>query len=171
MEAPTEPTRIVIVAGVTGSGKTTVGRALAGHLGWRFCDADDLHSAENVARMQRGLPLDDAMRAPWLDAIRRVMERALDQGERMVVACSALKAQYRARLADGLPGVRFVFLTAPEAVLYDRVAHREGHFAGPALLESQLETLELPEDAFTVDARAGVAQIVETICRRLDLRP
>lgn len=167
---PAEPPLVVILAGVTGSGKTTVGQALAKRLGWDFRDADDLHSAESVERMRSGQPLNDELRRPWLDRVRELIEGAIRDRRPAVVACSALKADYRARLAGGLPDVAFVMLTAPPAVLRDRVARRTGHFAGAELVDSQLETLEPPANALTVDARHGVDEIVATICAALHLR-
>ena len=159
----TPETMAVIVTGVTGVGKTTVGRALALRLGWQFHDADDLHSPENVERMRRGEPLNDELRAPWLTRVREVIEYAIGDRAPVVIACSALKDRYRRRLSDGLPGVRFVFLTAPTEVLQARVAERLGHFVSPALLDSQLEELEPPVDAITVDARLEVEEIVDWI--------
>ena len=153
----------VIVTGVTGVGKTTIGRALALRLGWQFHDADDLHSPENVERMGRGEPLNDALRQPWLTRVRAVIERAIRDRAPVVIACSALKDRYRRLLSDGLPGVRFVFLTAPPEVLRERIAARRGHFVSPALLGSQLEELEPPVDAITVDARLDVDAIVDRI--------
>ena len=159
----TPETMAVIVTGVTGVGKTTIGRALALRLGWQFHDADDLHSPENVERMRRGEPLNDELRAPWLTRVRDVIERAIRDGEPVVIACSALKERYRRRLSDGLPEVRFVFLTTPPDVLQGRIAARRGHFVSPALLHSQLADLEPPVDAITVDARLEVEEIVNWI--------
>ena len=160
-------TVVVIVCGPTGSGKTTVGRALAERLGWTFHDADDLHSPENVERMRTGAPLTDELRRPWLVRVRRVIEEALERGERAVIACSALKASYREILSGGLTGVSYVFLIAPEAVLRSRLDARQGHFAGAALLESQLSALEVPPDALTLDATRPVDEIVERVARVL----
>jgi gluconokinase len=155
--------RVVILMGVTGSGKSTVARALADRLDWPFCDADDLHSPENIERMRQGISLDDRLREPWLIRIRQTIESALARQESIVVACSALKERYRVVLADGLEAVRFVHLTAPEAVLRDRLQHRPDHFAGTSLLDSQLASLEPPVDALTLDATLPVQQLVDLI--------
>jgi len=130
----------VVVMGVTGSGKTTVGSALAAEFGVAFADGDDLHPAANIAKMTAGTPLTDDDRWPWLDAVGGWL--AQHDG---VVACSALKRSYRDRLRDAAPGTVFVHVAAPQSVLEERVAARlvkEGHFAGPGLLASQYEALE-----------------------------
>ena len=162
-----EPTEhracVVVITGVSGSGKSTVGRALAERLSWRFHDADDLHSPENVERMRRGLPLTDAMRAPWLARVRRVIEAAIHDGAGAVIACSALKARYRTFLSDGVPHVRFVFLNASRDLLLQRLSNRRDHFAGPKLLDSQIDALEPPADALTLDASRPVAELVDAI--------
>jgi gluconokinase len=138
---------------------------LAQSLGWRFLDADDFHSGENVDRMHRGIALTDADREPWLAAVRSALSAALARNERVVLACSALKEQYRRALvpSHAEASVRFVYLRADERVLRERLAHREGHYAGPALLASQLRTLEEPSSALWVDASRTPAEIVERI--------
>lgn len=160
---PSSRPLVVVISGVSGSGKTTVGRTLATDLGWAFHDADDLHSAENVARMRQGLPLDDAMREPWLLRVRAVIEDAIRNGTGAVVACSALKAKYRRILSEGLEPVRFVFLDAGRELLQHRLTSRAGHFAGPALIDSQLAALEPPHKALTLDASRPVPELVSAI--------
>jgi len=159
---------IVLLMGVTGSGKTTVGRLLAAELGWTFVEGDDFHPRANVEKMHRGEPLDDADRAPWLRALRRRIDELVADGRSAVVACSALKATYRAVLATGRPEVRFVHLKAPRELIDDRLRHRVGHFMPPALLASQLDTLEEPADALVVDAAPAPAAVVATIRRGLN---
>jgi len=155
--------RVVILSGVAGSGKTTVGQALARRLGWRFHDADDLHAPASIARMRHNLPLDDAQRQPWLLRVRSVIENAVRDGAGGVIACSALKERYRRTLAGGLSGVRFVFLTGDPQLLHQRLEQRAGHFAGPALLDTQLAALEPPDDALTLDVAVPVDALVERI--------
>jgi gluconokinase len=141
----------VVLMGVSGSGKTTVGRVLASRLGWTFLDADDFHSPESVEKMRRGEALTDADRGPWLHALAAEIRGRLEGGESVVLACSALKASYRDVLyVDGR--VRFAFLRADPSLLRQRLAGRSGHYFNPGLLKSQLETLEPPEDALVLDA-------------------
>jgi gluconokinase len=149
---------IVVVMGVSGAGKTTVGEALAAALSWQFVEADDLHSPENRAKMRGGDPLDDADRAPWLQAVAARMRELKDA----VVACSALRERYRTvlRVRDD---VRFVFLDVPRAVLGKRLAHRKGHYMPPSLLPSQLGTLERPDNALTLDGTKPVDAVVAEI--------
>jgi gluconokinase len=144
--------------GVSGAGKTTIGQALAAALGWPFVEADELHPPANVAKMARGEPLDDADRAPWLEAVAARM-RALDDG---VIACSALRERYRDVLRVR-PDVRFILLDVPRALLEQRLAARRGHFMPPSLLPSQLATLERPADAIVIDGAPPVAAQVAAI--------
>src|SRR5262245_626396 len=153
--------------GVTGSGKTTVGRMLAEQLGWTFVGGDVLHPRSDVEKMRRGEPLTDADRLPWLRALRASIDALAAAGRSAVVTCSALHQSYRDLLANGRPEVRFVWLTAPAEVLRDRLEHRHGHFMPPSLLESQLETLEAPADVPAFDARPAPAAIVAAIRERL----
>ena len=160
---------IVVVMGVSGSGKTTVGRALADALGWEFFDADDYHSAANVAKMRSGTPLTDADRAPWLQTLHDLLGRLLAERRSAVLAASALRAAYRDVIAGGRAGIEFVHLTGSPELLRSRLAHRTGHFAKADLLDSQLATLETPADAFTVDVAPPPAAIVATIRRGLKI--
>ena len=135
---------ILIVAGVSGSGKTTVGALVAGRLHWRFADADTFHSEANVAKMRAGIPLTDADREPWLQAITSWMDDRIAAGQSAVITCSALKRAYRDRLLAGRPTATMVFLQVSRAVLDQRLLARAGHFFPEKLLDSQLATLEPP---------------------------
>jgi gluconokinase len=161
---------IVIVAGVSGSGKTTVGALLAGRLGWRFADADDFHPAANVEKMRAGIPLTDEDRWPWLRAIAAWMDERIAGGENAVVACSALKRPYRDLLLDGRPQARMVFLTLDRDVLARRLAARHGHFFPEQLLGTQFVDMEPPEPDERVltmvpagDPQATVEEIIALV--------
>ena len=163
---------ILIVAGVSGSGKTTVGAMLAGHLHWAFADGDDFHPAANIEKMRAGIPLTDADRWPWLRAIAAWMDERIAQDEPAVIPCSALKRSYRDILLTGRPGARLVFLAVDREVLATRLAARHAHFFPAQLLSSQLDTLEPPqpdERTVTVIEHAAdqpaktVASIVELL--------
>jgi carbohydrate kinase (thermoresistant glucokinase family) len=160
---------VVFIIGAAGAGKTTVGQTLARELGWRFVEGDDYHAPESIAKMRDGIPLNDADRAPWLARLHAVAATAIDRREHAVIACSALKQRYRELLRGTLRGVRFVFLEAGEPTLRGRLEQRSHHFAGPALLASQIADLEEPADAVTVDATRPVAEIVATIRYELGL--
>jgi gluconokinase len=136
---------IVIVAGVSGSGKTTVGAMLAGRLGWRFSDGDDFHPAANIEKMRAGIPLTDEDRWPWLRAIGTWMDGEIARGEPAVIACSALKRSYRDLLLGGRPGARMIFLTVDREALARRLTARHGHFFPEQLLGTQFDTLEPPQ--------------------------
>ncbi len=161
---------IVIVMGVTGAGKTTVGNLLAHELGWKFADADSFHSAANKEKMARGIALDDADRAPWLAAMRTAIVEWAAHHENVVLACSALKRGYRETLAIG-PEVKFVYLKGSYEAIYQRLLSRHGHFATEAILRSQFETLEEPSesDAIVVDVTNAPEDIVAEIRERLNL--
>jgi gluconokinase len=160
---------IIVIMGPAGAGKTTVGRALAGAQGWPFVDGDDVHTPAAVAKMRAGIPLTDVERAPWLTSLHDILAATLDRRGHVVLACSALKERYREALRGGLRSVRFVYLKADEQMLARRLADRGGHFAGPALLTSQLADLEEPADALTVDATEPPDRIVAIIRREFGL--
>ena len=155
--------------GVAGSGKTTVGRQLAAELGWPYHEADDFHSPANKEKMGRGLPLDDADRAPWLVTIRAAMDECRTAGRSAVFSCSALKESYRRVLLDGAAGVSLVCLSGDREVLLARLQQRPGHYMKPAMLESQLAILEPPADALVLDVQQTPAELVAEIKRALSL--
>jgi gluconokinase len=154
---PRDRRPLVVVMGVEGAGKTTVGRRLADELGVEFIDGDDEHSPAAKERMAAGIPLDDATRAPWLDQLDAILREHESSG--LVLACSALTPAYRQRLTRGVADVAFVALVAPRDVLLERIADRRGHFAGTDLLDSQLATLEL-DDVKTVDTTGSLEEVV-----------
>ena len=162
---------IIVVMGVTGAGKTTVGSALAAALDWRFVDGDTLHPAANVERMRAGISLTDADREPWLAALHALIVQAAGRRDSLVLACSALKERYRVALAGDGRGIRFVYLKLPERVAAARAAHRPGHFASPAIVPGQFAALEEPSaaDALIVDATAPPERLVAEIRAELGL--
>lgn len=164
--APDAPAKILVVMGVSGVGKTAVGRAVAERLGWAFQEGDALHPEANIKKMSAGDPLADADRRPWLEAVAAWIDRQHTAKAYGVITCSALKRAYRDTIAGGRPEVRLVYLTAQENVIAARLAARVGHFMPPGLLRSQLETLEEPaadEHPIVVDAALPVEAIVDTV--------
>ena len=159
--------RAVVVMGVAGAGKTHIGSALADALGWRFEDGDDFHPAHNKAKMAAGTPLDDDDRWPWLDTLRARLGAAVATDAGLVLACSALKASYRARLGEGDPALAFLFLDGDKELIAARLAERRGHYMPPALLDSQLATLEPPSHALRVDIAAPPEQVVAAALAQL----
>jgi gluconokinase len=156
---------IILVMGVTGSGKTTVGKMLASRLGWVYLDADNFHSAENVEKMRRGVPLSDADREPWLGAIHAELLKCAEENRDAVLACSALKQSYRERLGAGVE-LRVVYLKGTYEEIAARLQRRTGHFAGEGILAGQFADLEEPRGALVV--RIGDAkEIVGAVLRRL----
>jgi gluconokinase len=160
---------IIILMGVAGAGKTLVGRLLAGELGWPFYDTDDLHPPENVARMAQGVALTDKERQPWLEAVRDVIDDCLAHGRPAVLACSALKRQYRHFLRNGREEVRYVYLKADYALLYGRLQQRQNHYMKANMLAGQLATLEEPANALTLAANQEAAAIAAQIRQALGL--
>jgi gluconokinase len=154
---------IVIVMGVSGSGKTTIGEALAAQLGWRYLDADDYHPPENVAKMAAGTPLQDEDRWPWLDQLNSVVRSEKDA----VVGCSALKDSYRKRLTAGVKDFRIAYLKGSFELLSRRASERKHRFMPASLLKSQFEALEPPRDAIVVDVAQPVEACVQQILRAL----
>jgi gluconokinase len=159
---------IVVLMGVTGSGKTTIGKLLAQDLGWKFFEGDDFHPPANIDKLRRGIALTDCERKPWLTAIAQAIRSAVACRDRVVISCSALKASYRRMLAIDR-SVRFVYLHAPPSLIRERLQKRPGHFMNPGLIQSQFDTLEKPQRALRVDAALPPGEIVEIIKRRLNL--
>jgi gluconokinase len=157
---------IVVVMGVSGSGKTTVGTMLANAMGAAFLEGDSLHSAANVEKMRHGLPLTDADRAPWLAAIHWRLLEAFRRGQSLVVGCSALKRSYRTVLAEGIP-ITWVYLKGPAALIRSRLQRRRGHYMRADMVASQFEALEEPSDALVVDVSPSPAAIVAKIMTEL----
>jgi gluconokinase len=170
---PPEPApHALIVMGVSGSGKTTIGEQLAARIGWRYEDADTFHPASNVAKMSAGKPLTDEDRWPWLRAIADEIDRAVAAGECVVIGCSALRRVYRDVLVHGRSDIRIVYLDGTQDLIAGRLGGRKGHFMPPGLLTSQFRTLEPPtpdEHAVTVSIDAPAETIVDDILRQLKL--
>jgi gluconokinase len=160
---------VLLLMGVAGSGKTTVGLQLAAELGWSFRDADDFHPPANVAKMSSGIALDDRDREPWLAAIRTYIAEALARGESAIVTCSALKETYRRAAIPDPDRVKLVHLAGDYALILERLRARQGHFMKPQMLESQFATLERPTAALEIDIARSPAEIVRDIRAKLGL--
>jgi len=161
---------LLVVMGVSGAGKTTVGELIARRLGWPFADGDDLQPKANIDKMRGGVPLTDADRAPWLKAIGAWMDARIEAGQPGVVACSALKRAYRDTLRSGRPQVRIVYLHGSEDQIARRLARRTGHFWPPQLLATQFADLEPPggdEDPIVVDVGAAPEAVAKAVIERL----
>lgn len=164
---------VIVLMGVAGAGKTTVGRALARALGWPFYDGDDFHPPANVEKMRRGIPLTDTDRRPWLESLQALIRKHLLAGRPAIIACSALKRSYRDVLRRAGEGVQFVYLAAHYETIQQRLKARSGHFFDPALLQSQFDDLEPPEpeEALIVDASQPIDALVREVIARLHLSP
>ena len=159
---------ILIVMGVVGAGKTTIGQLLAQELGWQFRDADDFHPQANVEKIRRGLPLNDEDRRPWLDRLRELLIDSIARHRDLVLACSALKRSYR-QILQVEPEVRFVYLKGSRELIAARLHARHGHFANEQILASQFADLDEPNDAITVDIGQPSQSIVREIRKQLGL--
>jgi gluconokinase len=158
---------IIILMGVSGSGKTTIGRLLAQDLGWPFSDGDDFHPQANVDKMRKGIPLTDDDRAAWLATLRHHIDTLVGDHRSAVLACSALKQAYRDRLSGGQAEVRFVYLKGDYELIRQRLFARRGHFMSASLLKSQFQTLEEPAEALVIDIAQTPEAAVEQIRRVL----
>jgi gluconokinase len=162
---------VILLMGVAGSGKTAVGQRLAAATSWPFVDGDDLHTPASIEKMSAGIPLDDADRQPWLRAIRRRIEHHDRTGEPLIIACSALKASYRDFLLARTTGTRLVHLTGDRDLLARRLEARRGHFFDASLLDSQLATLEAPDDALEVSIAGDLDTVTRSVLEALGLVP
>ena len=156
---------VLILMGVVGAGKTTIGKLLAQKLGWQFADADEFHPKQNIDKIARGIPLTDSDRAPWLAALHEAIEKWNADGRNVVLACSALKQSYRKELQTG--PARFVYLKGDYELISRRLHSRHGHFATESILKSQLADLEEPQEAITVTVDKSPDEIVSEIIRQL----
>ena len=160
-------TGFLIVMGVSGSGKTTIGKAIADRLGWDFYDADDFHPQENITKMENGSPLTDSDRAPWLSSLHDLIASCLSRARPGVLACSALKERYRQKLLEGNEGVQLIYLRGSYDLIWSRMAARKNHYMKPEMLRSQFEALEEPTDALVVDISQSVDDIVQGTLRQI----
>jgi gluconokinase len=159
--------RFFIVMGVSGSGKTSVGKSLAEHLGWDFYDADDFHPSANVEKMSKGIPLDDSDRIPWLAALHDLISSSLINNRPGVLACSALKEHYRQRVLEGNAGVQLIYHKGSYELIWSRMSLRKDHYMKADMLKSQFEALEEPSDAWTVDISLPVEEIVQVVIKQM----
>jgi len=158
---------VIVVMGVSGAGKTTIGRMLAAAMGWEFRDADDLHSAANKKKMADGIALTDADREPWLTGIRDLVVECLSNKTNLVLACSALRQAYRDRIVVDPARMKILYLKGSRELICARIAARKSHFMSKDLLDSQFDTLEEPHDGIVVDVAMTPASIVANIRKRL----
>ncbi len=157
----------ILIIGVSGSGKTTVGKTLAKRLMWDFYDADDFHPSANITKMAQGIPLNDADRMPWLGRLQQLINTSIAENKPGILACSALKESYRKFLIKDNPGIRIVFLKGSYDLILSRMKIRSDHYMQPNMLESQFNTLEEPGNALFVDINQPVEKIVDSIVQEL----
>lgn len=155
--------KICILMGVSGAGKSTIGKLLSERLGWQFYDGDDFHPLENVEKMQQGIPLNDSDRYPWLKALRHLIDNLQNQQENAIIACSALRKDYRKLLQNNDKNITFIYLQGTYQKIQERLQQREGHFMRVEMLNSQWQALEIPEDAIRIDISLSPAEIVNKI--------
>ncbi|HUE99715.1 MAG TPA: gluconokinase [Anaerolineales bacterium] len=160
--------RFFILMGVSGCGKSSVGKGLAEYLGWDFFDADDFNPPENVVKMAKGIPLDDLDRAPWLAALKELISSSLKANTPGVLACSALKDRYRQQLMAGSDGVQLVYLKGSYDLIWSRLELRTEHYMKPHMLKSQFDTLEEPTNALTMDISMSIDYIVQAILQHME---
>ncbi len=162
---------IVILMGVSGVGKTTIGQVLSEKLGWPLFDADEFHSLASIEKMRNGIPLDDADRWPWLDRMNAMLVEKEGRGDSVLLACSALKQVYRDRLAQGTADLRWIYLKGRFDLIRKRLEARKGHYMKAGLLESQFATLEEPDNALDIDTADTPDAIADHILHRLRASP
>jgi gluconokinase len=162
---------IIILMGVSGAGKTTIGEILSGKLDLPLFDADEFHSAASIDKMRNGIPLNDADRWPWLDRMNAALREREARGDSMLLACSALKQAYRDRLSKGTAEIRWIYLKGRFELIRERLEARKGHYMKAGLLESQFAALEEPEDALSIDIDDSPNSIADSILRRLQALP
>lgn len=153
----------IVLIGVSGCGKTSVGQALSDELGWSFYEGDEFHSPEDVEKMSIGIPLNDEDRAPWLEALHDLITKQLQAGENLILACSALKEEYRKQLQEGNKGVVFVYLDGDFELIRSRMQTRDDHYMKPEMLKSQFNTLEIPSSALKVNIDQPIGAIIKEI--------
>ncbi len=159
---------IILVMGVSGSGKTTIGQKLAEILNAKFYDGDDFHPEENIAKMRQNIPLTDRDRQPWLQALQQIIDQGVDQHQNIVLACSALKKNYRDQLFKNYQQMTLVYLTGSFDLIKTRLKQRSDHFMREDLLQSQFDALEPPEGGIHIDISQPVETILEEILRKFN---
>ncbi|MEM8723192.1 MAG: gluconokinase [Cyanobacteria bacterium P01_G01_bin.39] len=157
-----------IIMGVSGTGKSTIGKLLSDRTGWHFYDADDFHPQSNIDKMKQGIPLTDSDRLPWLSSLHQLISNTLNSNQQGILACSSLKSSYRKMLCQEQTGVIFVYLRGSYDCIQSRIEERTGHFMSSNLLKSQFETLEEPQNALIIDVANTPEAIVEQILSKID---